>query len=177
LRLLSWQTVKPDAPDIAPGSRPMAFAVGSAVAQPSQALVNLINVYRGEKRPCEGRRSGAVGPLAANGGLSDAQTSADTDMQAALKQQGYQPACVLTINLTGPTSASAAMRLNLARAESRICGERSFAAAQPLAAWLSSPPHCANLMNPNDTAMGAACAVNANSDRTIYWTQVFATPR
>jgi len=270
----------------------MALAVGSAAAQPSQALVNLINVYRSEERPCEGTRSGAAGPLAASAALSDAQTSADTDMQAALKQQGYQPARVLTINLTGPTNASAAMRLieqrychplldpsfadigvsrdgntwqivlarpvlspnlpgwqeagreiltltNQARAESRICGEKSFAAAPPLAwapklagaalvhsgdmaqqnyfrhraadggrvservdrqgyawrqvgeniaagqgsakqavsSWLSSPPHCANLMNPNHREMGAAYVVNANSNSTIYWTQVFATPR
>jgi uncharacterized protein YkwD len=270
----------------------MALAAGSAIAQPSQALVNLINVYRSEERPCEGTRSGAAGPLAANAALSHAQISADTDMQAALKQQGYQPARVLTINLTGPTNASAAMRLieqrycrplldpafadvgvsrdgktwrivlarpvlspnlpgwqeagreilrltNQARAESRICGEKSFAAAPPLAwspalagaslvhsrdmaqqnyfrhraadggrvservdrkgyawrrvgeniaagqgsaqqavsAWLSSPPHCANLMKPSYTEMGAAYAVDASSDSTIYWTQVFATPR
>jgi uncharacterized protein YkwD len=32
-------------------------------------------------------------------------------------------------------------------------------------------------MNPNHREMGAAYAVNANSNSTIYWTQVFATPR
>lgn len=270
----------------------MSLALGSAVAQPSQALVKLINVYRSEEPPCEGTRSREVGPLAANAALSDAQTSADTDMQAALKQQGYQPARVLTINLTGPANARAAMRLieqrycrplldpafadigvsqdgntwrivlarpvlspnlpgwqeagreilkltNQARAEPRICGEKSFAAAPALAwapelagaalvhsrdmaqqnyfrhraadgsrvservdrkgyawrqvgeniaagqgsaqqavsAWLSSPPHCANLMKLNHREMGAAYAVNANSNSAIYWTQVFATPR
>jgi uncharacterized protein YkwD len=50
-------------------------------------------------------------------------------------------------------------------------------AQQAVSAWLSSPPHCANLMNPNHREMGAAYAVNANSNSTIYWTQVFATPR
>lgn len=50
-------------------------------------------------------------------------------------------------------------------------------AQQAVSAWLSSPPHCANLMNPNHAQMGAAYAVDADSDSTIYWTQVFATPR
>lgn len=43
--------------------------------------------------------------------------------------------------------------------------------------WLSSPGHCANIMNGNFTEMGAAYATNPDSEATIYWTQVFATPR
>lgn len=43
--------------------------------------------------------------------------------------------------------------------------------------WLSSPGHCAKLMNPNFTEMGAAYAIDKNSDLLIYWTQVFGTPR
>jgi uncharacterized protein YkwD len=44
--------------------------------------------------------------------------------------------------------------------------------------WLTSPGHCANLMNPDFTEMGAAYALG--SDRRhgiIYWTQVFGAPR
>jgi len=44
--------------------------------------------------------------------------------------------------------------------------------------WLNSPGHCANLMNPVFTEMGAAYAINpANENRTPYWTQLFARPR
>jgi uncharacterized protein YkwD len=43
--------------------------------------------------------------------------------------------------------------------------------------WLNSPGHCANLMNPQFTDMGAAFAINKKSDLLIYWTQVFGTPR
>jgi uncharacterized protein YkwD len=32
-------------------------------------------------------------------------------------------------------------------------------------------------MNPHFTEMGAAYAVNPESDSLIYWTQVFGTPR
>lgn len=48
---------------------------------------------------------------------------------------------------------------------------------QVMSAWLSSPHHCANIMDHHFTEMGAAYAVNPDSDATIYWTQVFGTPR
>lgn len=47
-----------------------------------------------------------------------------------------------------------------------------------VAAWLDSPGHCANLMNPRFTELGAAYAIDPlNEHRTPYWTQVFAQPR
>lgn len=46
-----------------------------------------------------------------------------------------------------------------------------------VAAWIDSPGHCANLMNPTFTEMGAAYAINPlNDNRTAYWTQVFGKP-
>ena len=50
-------------------------------------------------------------------------------------------------------------------------------AAQVSAAWVASPHHCANIMNPNFTQMGAAFDVERSSDAGIYWTQVFVTPK
>ncbi|HSX88030.1 MAG TPA: CAP domain-containing protein, partial [Pseudomonas sp.] len=51
------------------------------------------------------------------------------------------------------------------------------AAKQVVAGWLASPAHCFNIMNADFTEMGAAYAVNPQSDAAIYWTQVFGTPR
>jgi uncharacterized protein YkwD len=48
---------------------------------------------------------------------------------------------------------------------------------QVVKGWLSSPDHCANIMNASFTEMGAAYAVNPKSDTIIYWTQVFGGPR
>ena len=48
---------------------------------------------------------------------------------------------------------------------------------QAMAAWLSSPHHCENIMAPGFADMGAAYAIDADSQATIYWTQVFGTPR
>lgn len=43
--------------------------------------------------------------------------------------------------------------------------------------WINSPGHCANLMAPVYTDMGAAFAVNNSSSAGIYWVQVFGTAR
>ena len=43
--------------------------------------------------------------------------------------------------------------------------------------WIDSPPHCANLMSDKFIEMGAAYAVNPNSQMGIYWAQVFGAPR
>jgi uncharacterized protein YkwD len=48
---------------------------------------------------------------------------------------------------------------------------------QVVSGWLSSPTHCATIMNGRFTEMGAAYVVNPDSDATIYWTQVFGKPR
>ncbi|HCJ28080.1 MAG TPA: hypothetical protein DHV63_01935, partial [Pseudomonas sp.] len=50
-------------------------------------------------------------------------------------------------------------------------------AEQAVSSWLASPGHCQNIMNPGFTEMGAAYATNPRSAATIYWTQVFGTPR
>jgi uncharacterized protein YkwD len=39
--------------------------------------------------------------------------------------------------------------------------------------WLASPGHCANLMNPQFNELGAAYAVDPQSDAGIYWVGMF----
>ncbi len=48
--------------------------------------------------------------------------------------------------------------------------------SKAMAGWLASPGHCANLMNPMFTQVGAAFAENARSDEGVYWTMVFGAP-
>jgi len=59
--------------------------------------------------------------------------------------------------------------------ENIVAGQGSPKQAVP--AWLGSPGYCANIMNRNFTEMGAAYAVNPESDITIYWTQLFGRSR
>jgi uncharacterized protein YkwD len=43
---------------------------------------------------------------------------------------------------------------------------------QVVAGWLASPGHCANILSPDFTEMGAAYAINDKAALEIYWTQV-----
>lgn len=46
-------------------------------------------------------------------------------------------------------------------------------AQEAIDAWLSSPGHCANLMNSNFTEVGMAHVMDSDSHYTHYWTQDF----
>jgi uncharacterized protein YkwD len=47
---------------------------------------------------------------------------------------------------------------------------------QAVDAWMASPGHCKNIMNPDFTEVGMACAINAASSYRSYWTLVLAAP-
>ena len=44
-------------------------------------------------------------------------------------------------------------------------------------AWITSPAHCANLMNSKFTEVGVAVAVDESSEYGIYWTQNFGSKK
>ncbi len=44
-------------------------------------------------------------------------------------------------------------------------------------AWLASPGHCENIMNPNYTEVGIALVIEADSTYGTYWTQNFGSKR
>ena len=46
---------------------------------------------------------------------------------------------------------------------------------QVVLGWLESPAHCANMMNPDFTEIGAACFRNKSSKYRTYWTLVLAS--
>lgn len=50
-------------------------------------------------------------------------------------------------------------------------------AAQVVHAWLASPPHCANIMNPAFTATAVAFSTGPHAASRVYWTEDFARPR
>jgi uncharacterized protein YkwD len=82
---------------------------------------------------------------------------------------------------TGSDGLSAGDRVTNAGYDWSATGE-NIAAGQPsidavINAWLGSPGHCANIMSPIYTEIGAASYTVSGSDYPIYWTQVFARPR
>lgn len=85
------------------------------------------------------------------------------------------------ISHTGSDGLSVSDRLTNAGYVRAAAGE-NIAAGQPalgaaMKAWLDSAGHCANIMAPSYTEIGAASYAVSGSDYPIYWTQVFARPR
>lgn len=60
-------------------------------------------------------------------------------------------------------------------AENIAAGQNSVDAV--MQGWINSPGHCANIMNPKLTEVGAATVYYENTDYGRYWTQNFGTPR
>jgi len=48
---------------------------------------------------------------------------------------------------------------------------------EAVTAWLASPAHCTNIMNPNFKEIGVAVVVDSSSDYGIYWTQSFGAKK
>jgi len=44
-------------------------------------------------------------------------------------------------------------------------------------AWLNSPAHCTNMMNPNFKEIGVAVVIDESSEYGIYWTQSFGAKK
>jgi uncharacterized protein YkwD len=48
---------------------------------------------------------------------------------------------------------------------------------EAMKAWLASPAHCTNIMNPNFSEVGVSVVLNDDSKFGIYWTQNFGSRR
>jgi uncharacterized protein YkwD len=81
----------------------------------------------------------------------------------------------------GRDGSDPAQRVERAGYRYRATGENiaggQMQAEDAMAAWVKSPEHCANLMNPAYTEMGVAYAVDPGSDMGVYWAQAFGLPR
>jgi len=135
-----------------------------------QATLAHANKARAAARTCGDRHFDAARPLAWNEKLAAAALAHSRDM-AERNQLGH----------AGSDGSTPAQRATRQRYDWRAVGENvaggQGSADKVVAGWLASPTHCANLMAPEFTEMGAAYARADDSDLRIYWTQVFATPR
>lgn len=133
-------------------------------------ILKLANEARARARTCGNRRFPAAPPLAWNDTLGEAALAHSRDMA----KRNY-------FRHEGQDGSSAGDRARREGYDWRSVGENiATGQGKPkevVSGWLSSPGHCANIMNGDFTEMGAAYAVNPDSDTTIYWTQVFGTPR
>lgn len=136
-----------------------------------QDILALVNAARARPRTCGTQAFGPAGPLKWNPLLGQAALAHSTDMAQKHYFNHKQPDGSL------PADRATAAGYRWVRVGENIAsGQRTVDEA--VASWLDSPGHCANIMNPAFTEMGAAYAINPqNRNRTAYWTQVFGAPR
>jgi uncharacterized protein YkwD len=136
-----------------------------------KSILQAVNAARAAGQTCGDTPFAAAPPLAWNSALGDAALSHSLDMASHrfFNHQGKDG------RLVGDRATQAGYRWRRV-GENIAAGQESSEDA--VAGWLSSPGHCANIMNPGFAEMGAAYAVNsARETARVYWTQVFGAPR
>lgn len=134
-----------------------------------KAVLDAVNQARSQARRCGSEQFQAASPLQWSQSLGKAALVHSQDMA----EQGY-------FSHSAPNGGLVSDRVqDQGYAFSRVGENLGFgqsSAQQVVQGWLLSPGHCANLMNPDFTEMGAAYALKREANR-IYWTQVLGTPR
>jgi uncharacterized protein YkwD len=136
-----------------------------------QQILVLVNAARAQRRTCGNVAFGPAPPVIWNPQLGAAALAHSADMAQKRYFNHQQPDGSL------PADRATAAGYRWMRIGENIASGQSTA-EEAVASWLDSPGHCANIMNPAFTEMGAAYAINqASRNRTAYWTQVFGSPR
>jgi uncharacterized protein YkwD len=139
--------------------------------QAGKEILDAVNVARASARSCGELQFAPAPALAWNDALADAALAHSLDMatQRYFNHQGKDGTVV------GDRALQAGYRWRRI-GENIASGQDS--AEEAVSGWLSSPGHCANIMNPGFTETGAAYAISTSREvARVYWTQVFGTPR
>ena len=133
-------------------------------------VLELVNAARAQERKC-GRQSFAPAPA----------LKPSTVLASAAAAHARDMAEHAELTHTGSDGSKPADRITRAGYAWRASGENVAAgqrnADAVVAAWLESPGHCANIMEPNFTEMGVAFVQVPGANPNIYWAQSLATPR
>lgn len=131
-----------------------------------QMMLDEVNRVRGQARQCGGKSFAAAAPLSWNATLA---TVAEAHSRAMANGNFFSP-----LDRDGRTPGD---RAELAGYTGTPIGQNIAAALdrprRVVEGWLASPGHCANLMNPQFSNLGAAYAVDPQSDAGIYWVGLF----
>jgi len=132
------------------------------------SALSLINAARATARSCGDTLFEAAPPVTWNSKLAAAAQIHSNDMA----QFNF-------FSHTGSDGASVSQRVDNQQYTWRTVGE-NIAAGQPtteivIDAWLDSPGHCKNIMNPNFEETAVVCVENTGSQYRQYWTNVLAT--
>ncbi|WP_175541710.1 CAP domain-containing protein [Polaromonas sp. YR568] len=143
----------------------------AALADDVEARVlTLVNAARARPQRCGSQSFAAAPPLRLNPVLQNVASGHAAEMA----RYSY-------FSHTGRDGNTVDGRATLAGYPWRQIGE-NIAAGQMTAdtvvrGWINSPGHCANIMSPAYSEMGAAFVANPQSSMGIYWAQVFGSAR
>ncbi len=147
---------------------PFAPSVKVSEQAAGRRVLDLVNQARATPRYCGDRAFNAARPVHWNDSLAEASRLHAEDMA----RYNY-------FSHSGRDGSNPAQRVERVGYRYRSTGENIAAGPttpeDAVAAWLKSPEHCANVMNPAFADMGSAYAVDPKSDMGVYWTQVFGT--
>jgi uncharacterized protein YkwD len=133
-------------------------------------VLELVNAARAEVRKCGRQTFAPASALKPSTVLASAAAAHARDMAEHAE-----------LTHTGSDGSKPADRITRAGYEWRASGENVAAGQRDadavVAAWLESPGHCANIMEPNFTEMGVAFVQVPGANPGIYWAQSFARPR
>ncbi|WP_341304906.1 CAP domain-containing protein [Pseudomonas sp. TMP25] len=134
-----------------------------------QKLLTLTNAARSQARQCGGRSFAATGALLWSATLG---STAEAHSRAMANGNFFDH--------QDPDGRTPGDRAELAGYSGQRVGENIAAgldtANKVVDGWLASPGHCANLMNPQFSELGAGYANDPRSDAGIYWTAMFGAP-
>jgi uncharacterized protein YkwD len=135
-----------------------------------ERVLALVNAARARPQRCGNQAFAPAAPLRLNPTLQNVASSHAAEMA----RYSY-------FSHTGRDGSTVDGRATLAGYPWRQIGE-NIAAGQMTAdavvrGWINSPGHCANIMSPAYSEMGAAFVVNQQSSMGIYWAQVFGAAR
>jgi uncharacterized protein YkwD len=136
----------------------------------AQRVLELVNAARAQARRCGADDFKPAPPLAMATPLTAAASLHALDMAARGE-----------LTHDGSDGSQVGERMTRAGYAWRIAGENVASgqrdAEAAVAAWLSSPGHCATLMDARYTETGIAFALAPGKSPDVYWAQDFAAPR
>jgi len=136
----------------------------------ARRVLELVNAARAESRRCGRDRFEPVAPLAMATALTAAASLHSLDMAARGE-----------LSHDGSDGSDSGERITRAGYTWQVSGENVASGQQDadsvVAAWLTSPGHCATLMDPRFTETGVAFALAPGKNPAVYWAQEFAAPR
>jgi uncharacterized protein YkwD len=135
-----------------------------------QNMVKFVNNVREGEHRCGNLTFSPAGPVRWNPKLEMAALDHARDMA-----QNDE------LSHTGSDGSKVDVRIQKAGYRWRVLAENISAGHQDsedvVSSWLDSPDHCANLMDPIVTEIGAACFRNPKSTYGTYWALLMAAPR